>query len=215
MRCACVCREVRGARRTQFMYYTTSPETGRGARAAVSISLSLRATRHAPRPARPHAAEQHTTHASSLLPLTYLASSITAHAKTNRGTHARHTAPRGPQAQQEHVCLPCVVEHANGDALTHIWSYHNVNVTLLTACSHADTLINPRVRPTGRTVVCATRSHLNTSDFSPPESCMPGPFLNAATSVWIASCVFLMDGRSRMSITAHAPAFASTGCPKS
>ena len=110
---------------------------------------------------------------------------------------------------------PCVVEHANGDALTHIWSYHNVNVTLLTACSHADTLINPRVRPTGRTVVCATRSHLNTSDFSPPESCMPGPFLNAATSVWIASCVFLMDGRSRMSITAHAPALASAGCPKS
>ena len=109
------------------MYYTTSPETGRGARAAVSISLSLRATRHAPRPARRRAT--HTAHADA------------------RATAHRHS---------KSMCLPCVVEHANGDALTHIWSYHNVNVTLLTACSHADTLIKPAgATHTGRTVVCA------------------------------------------------------------
>ena len=86
------------------MYYTTSPETGRGARAAVSISLSLRATRHAPRPARPHAAEQHTTHASS-----HGSRPTDAVRRENepRHTHARHTAPRPTQAQHKSMCLPC------------------------------------------------------------------------------------------------------------
>ena len=55
---------------------------------------------------------------------------------------------------------------------------------------------------------------MNISDFSPPESCMPGPFLNADTSVLIASCVFLMDGRFP-SYTEDALAAESGGCPKS
>ena len=124
--------------------YTTSspPETGRGARAGVALlSLSSRATR-----------ALHTASALQVQALqrgtrdrTYATVRRTRYGHTRATRTARHR--HGPHRHSKSMCLPCVVEHANGDALTHIWSYHNVNVTLLTACSHADTLINPRVRP--------------------------------------------------------------------